>query len=586
MQQHGLAVGKVYRYALNGFSAMVPPGQLAQLRNDPAVLTVEPDLIVHVVSQTIPTGVSRIGTVLNNVAKINGVDERVNVDVAVIDTGVSAHPDLNVFARTDCVDNSLLVVLFGFPATCVDGQGDDGNSHGTHVAGTIGALDNDFGVVGVAPGARIWSVRVLDANGSAYLSWIIAGMDYVTQHASEIEVANMSFGWTGNSSAARTSVQNGVAKGVVFVAAAGNDGVDIYGADGLPGTADDFEPAAYPEVSAISALADSDGVSGGAGPATNYGPDDTLATFSNFSAHVPAGYTITSPGQKIDLAAPGVDILSTYPGGLYALGSGTSMASPHATGAFALYIAANGRATTAAGVNSIRQALIDASQQQSLWGPANTVDPDGFHEGLANVGSGSTPSNLAPAVTIKSPANNASFASGALISFSGTATDDHDGTLTSKLSWSSNKDGVIGSGGSFSKKLSDGVHIITASVTDSAGKVGSSSVTVKVGCVASVAKVTSITYSVTNRKRDLNSIVTLKDDCGKAVVGASISIVLSNSSSPLLIWQATGTTGSTGSETFLLPNAPNGTYKTQVVGVTATGLTWDGAYPSNSYTKR
>jgi hypothetical protein len=125
-RQHGLSIGVVYRDALKGFSAIIPPGRLAQLRNDPAVLTIEPDLIVRAVAQTVPTGIERIGTKLNSVAGIDGNDSRVNVDVAVIDTGIDyTHPDLNVFARTDCVDYDLFVILLGLPATCYDGQGTD-----------------------------------------------------------------------------------------------------------------------------------------------------------------------------------------------------------------------------------------------------------------------------------------------------------------------------------------------------------------------------------------------------------------------------------------------------------------------------
>ena len=120
---------------------------------------------------------------------INGGDDyRVDVDVAVIDTGVDfQHPDLNVVGGVTC--NNRLPLS----ATCKSG-GDDDHYHGTHVAGTIGALDNGIGVVGVAPGARIWPVKVLSSSGSGYSSQIIAGIDWVAANASTIEVANMSLG--------------------------------------------------------------------------------------------------------------------------------------------------------------------------------------------------------------------------------------------------------------------------------------------------------------------------------------------------------------------------------------------------------
>jgi subtilisin family serine protease len=586
-RQHGLSIGAVYRTAIRGFSAMIPPGQLKQVQNDPDVILVEPDLIVRAVAQTTPTGVQRIGATLNSIAAIDGSDSRVNVDVAVIDTGIDeTHPDLNVFARTDCVDYDFLAIFFGLPTTCYDGQGTDENSHGTHVAGTIGALDNGIGVVGVAPGARLWSVRVLDFDGTGYASWVIAGVDYVAQHAAEIEVANMSLGFAGNVASLRTAIQNTVNKGVVFVAAAGNDGLDVYGPDGVFGTSDDFEPAAYPEVSTISALADADGLSGGAGGPTAYGPDDTLATFSNFSAHVPVGNPVSSPGAKIDFAAPGVSIFSTLPvaSGGYGTGSGTSMATPHAVGAFALYIAANGRANNAAGVAAIRQAMINSAQAQSVWGPVNTNDNDGYREGLVYVGTGGPgPSNLPPVVTITQPSNGTKFNGGSTVTFAGTVADDHDTNLL--ITWTSSKQGNLGTGPSVSKQMVDGLHTITASSTDSGGKVGSASVQITVGCAPTQTKVTSITYSLSKSKRDLNSIVTVKDDCGKPVVGASVSIILWNWTKAGA-WTATGTTGQNGSETFLLRSAPSGQYETEITDVIATGLTWDGTYPPNSYTKK
>ena len=583
-QQHGLSVGVVYRNAIQGFSAMIPPGRVAQVRNDPAVLTVEPDLIVRAVAQTVPSSVERIGATLNSVAAIDGVDTRVDVDVAVIDTGVSAHADLNVVARTDCVDWDLFVVFFGFPATCVDGQGMDGNGHGTHVSGTIGALDNGFGVVGVAPGARLWSVRVLEADGTGYLSWLIAGMDYVAQHAAQIEVANMSLGWVGNSPAARAAVQSAVSKGVVFVAAAGNDRQDIFGPDGNFGTADDFEPAAYPEVATISALADSDGLVGGLGAATAHGPDDTLATFSNFSSQATAGNPVNSTGGGIDFAAPGVDIYSTLPGENYGKSSGTSMATPHAAGAFALYIAANGRAATAAGVAAIRQALIDAAQAQSLWGPVDTHDLDGKREGLVFAGSGSVPVNLAPTITINSPVNGTNFLSGATVLLAGTASDE-DGNLTASLSWSSSKDGFLGTGGSLSKVLTDGPHTITASAIDSKGKTGSSSVGITVGCLPTQVTVSSVTYALSRNKRDLSAIVSLRNDCGKPVVGATVSVYITNWTLAR-VWGGTGTTNASGQETFVVKGAPAGSYSTVVSEITGTNLTWDGETLDNSYVKK
>jgi subtilisin family serine protease len=148
---------------------------------------------------------------LNSVAKIDGVDDRVDVDVAIIDTGIDVdHPDPNVVASINCA-------RFG---GCASG-GNDGNGHGTHVAGTVGALDNSVGVVGMAPGARLWAVRVLNNQGSGQLSWIIAGIDWVTARSATIDVANMSLGCECTSSGMNTAISNSVDSGIVYAVAAG-----------------------------------------------------------------------------------------------------------------------------------------------------------------------------------------------------------------------------------------------------------------------------------------------------------------------------------------------------------------------------
>ena len=266
--------------------------------------------------QSMPTGIQRIFANTNPEISIDGVDDyRVDVDVAVIDTGVDfQHPDLNVAGGVTCS------APFIFWATCNTG-GDDDHFHGTHVAGTIGAYDNGIGVVGVAPGARIWAVKVLNSSGSGYSSQIIAGIDWVAAHAGTIEVANMSLGGAGFSQAEYDAIQGAIEAGVAFAVAAGNDDAD----------ANNYSPGGFDNVLSVSALADFNGLPGGGAASTCWGDvDDTLADFSNW-------------GPEIDVAAPGVCILSTYPleQGEYGTISGTSMASPHAAGALALLASAN-----------------------------------------------------------------------------------------------------------------------------------------------------------------------------------------------------------------------------------------------------
>jgi len=363
-----LEVSHVYQHALKGFAFHGSPDAI---REDPRVDYVEADAQRFTAMQTVPTGVDRIEADLNAIANIDGADDRVDVDIAIIDTGIDPdHPDLNVAGGVN------------FTGGSVDDWA-DAETHGTHVAGSAAALDNDIGVTGVAPGARLWALRVFDASGTGSVADIIASLDWVTANADTIEVANMSLGGIGFIQAERTAIANAVDAGVVVVVAAGNDARDIYGPDGQLGTSDDTAPAAYPEAMTISALADSDGQPGGLGAPTSAGQDDSFAAFSNFANSVVSNNPVTSPGAAIDLMMPGVDILSTVNGGDYGLLSGTSMASPHAAGLVSLFIAANGRdfdnngVLDADDVYGIRQALIDTAMPQDSANGMNTLnDPD------------------------------------------------------------------------------------------------------------------------------------------------------------------------------------------------------------------
>ncbi len=244
--------------------------------------------------------------------------------VAVIDTGSGPHADLNIVGGKNCST--------GKPTNY-----NDGNGHGTHVAGTIGARDDSSGVVGVAPGVPIYSVRVLNNAGSGTWSSVACGIDWVTANAAlkGIKVANMSLGGSGsddgncgnsNNDALHKAICGSVAAGVTYVVAAGNSNADFAG----------FVPAAYNEVLTVAAEADFNGQPGGGAAATcRTDVDETPADFSNFT-------TVGSSDVGHTIAAPGVCILSTWKGGGYNTISGTSMASPHVAGTAALCIASGG----------------------------------------------------------------------------------------------------------------------------------------------------------------------------------------------------------------------------------------------------
>lgn len=352
----GGQVGHIYSSALRGFVVKLPRGaNAARLREDPRVEFIQQDGIAqafdHVASE-IPTGVNRVNAELNPTT----VAGSLGWGIAVIDTGIQMnHPDLNVVGGASFVKGKR--------------SPNDDNGHGTHVAGTIGARDNGTGVVGIAPGAPLYAVKVLDRNGSGFWSDVIKGVDWVTQNAGKIAVANMSLGGSSpngddgncgntNGDALHKAICASTAAGVVYTVAAGNSSAN----------AKDFVPAAYDEVLTVSALADSDGKPNGVGPATAYGEDDTFATFSNF-------------GADVDVIAPGVNIRSTYLNGGYATSSGTSMASPHAAGGAALWMARNGRPATGNAKDlAVRAILNQTSESTGLF----KGDPDGAPEPTLN----------------------------------------------------------------------------------------------------------------------------------------------------------------------------------------------------------
>ena len=351
-ERHGDDPLGVYEHALTGYAADMTAADAAELLQDSDVAYVQEDQVVEAFDQDIPNGIARVFAPDNPNLQIDGQENYVpDVAIAVLDTGVDGnHPDLNVVDSVNCTSG-----------TCVPNSATDGNGHGTHVAGSAAAIDNDLGVVGVAPGADVWNVQVLTAGGSGSLAGIAAGVDYVTANAAQIGVANMSLGCEGCTDQALTqAITNSVAEGVAYAVAAGNSARD----------AANFFPANHPDVLTVSSMADSDGAPGGnGGPLTcRADQDDTLSTFSNF-------------GATIDIAAPGSCIISTMPGGGYGSMSGTSMAAPHAAGGLALLAVGEAKPTDRAGVLAIYDTLTSAGNHD--W---NDTSGDGIHEPLLDVG--------------------------------------------------------------------------------------------------------------------------------------------------------------------------------------------------------
>ena len=297
-------VEHVYGTAIKGFSVKMAPGQLKQLENDPAVKYIEEDQIISLrlpdlkikkgkpikpdpspdpePTQEIPWGITRV----------HGVDEYQGTSKAwIVDTGIDLdHKDLNV--------NTTLSK--SFVVTDRKSNPDDQNGHGTHVAGTIAAINNDIGVIGVAPGAELVSCRVLDRRGSGSFSWTVAALDYIATEGigKSGDVVNMSLGPSVRyiDTAVDDAVKYVASKGIKISIAAGNESDDCSY----------YSPAHNngANIYTVSAM---------------WNNDRFASEFSNY-------------GAPVDYAAPGVYILSTWKDGGYNTISGTSMAAPHVAG--------------------------------------------------------------------------------------------------------------------------------------------------------------------------------------------------------------------------------------------------------------
>lgn len=265
------------------FLAHLTTGQAAELQQDPAIATVEPDRVMSICSCV---DVTTSGTLLWNIKQTSfgRGDLQTTKTVWIVDTGVDTdHPDLNVDTQRS--------------RSFISGQTsvEDENGHGTHVAGIIGAKNNSVGVTGVASGARLVALKVLNQLGEGRLSGIIQAVNYVVQNGKAGDVVNLSLGGEGTSATLDRVIRQAADAGILFAIAAGNESEN----------SDNYSPARvnHPNVFTVSAM----------------DRNNQFASFSNF-------------GSSVDVAAYGVRITSTYKDGRYATLSGTSMAAPHVAG--------------------------------------------------------------------------------------------------------------------------------------------------------------------------------------------------------------------------------------------------------------
>ncbi len=290
-------ISNSYSKVFNGVATKLSSDDVARLKTDKRIAYIEKDQMITLApppgkgpgngggepaGEEKPWGITRV----------NGGSGTANGVAWVIDTGIDLdHPDLNVVASR------------GFNAftSGKDGRSlDDGNGHGSHVAGTIAAIDNEIGVIGVAPGATVIPVKVLDSRGSGSYSGVIAGIEHVAANGGNGDVANLSLGGPPSSAVDNAVFVAARDSGVKFVLAAGNDGDD----------ANNHSPARVNGNNIYTISAMSNG--------------DNWASFSNFG------------NPPVDYCAPGVAVKSTWKDGGYNTISGTSMAAPHAAGVLLL----------------------------------------------------------------------------------------------------------------------------------------------------------------------------------------------------------------------------------------------------------
>jgi subtilisin len=349
----------VYSQVVKGFAIKITNEKvLEQLKNNPLVEYIGQDKTISAFinqkqtnsQQIIPTNIIRVDGE-QSFGLVNAHSKFVNADIAILDTGIDLdHEDLNVYHERSFIAGT--------------NSADDDHGHGTHLAGIAAAKDNSFGVVGIAPGARLWAIKVLESSGTGEISTLIKGLDYINQYANEVDVAILSLGCECESGSLDIAIHNTVKAGITLVVAAGNEGKD----------AATFTPANNLEVITVSAIADTDGKCGGNGPPSPYGADDMLASFSNF-------------GKVVDIAAPGVDIYSTFKANSYTKLTGTSMATPHVAGAAALYKSLHPEASP----NDVKSYLINSGTNLSDLCDGNghgyfAGDRDNFHEPLLYIG--------------------------------------------------------------------------------------------------------------------------------------------------------------------------------------------------------
>lgn len=523
VEKHGGKLKKVLKI-INGISARIPAEAWDSLKNNSNVEYIEIDAIAHASKgkplpgdplsnpQDTPWGINRI-----NAPQVWGQTSGASVKVAVVDSGAGSNSDLNIVGGYDFVNN--------------DSDPTDDNEHGTHVSGTIAAIDDGDGVVGGAHQASLYAVKVLDRRGSGSYSNIIAGIQWCIDNG--MQVINMSLGGSSDSQAMHDAIIAATNAGILVVVAAGNEAQS--------GNPVGF-PAAYEEVLSVGAT-------------------DINNNIASFSSH----------GYYVDIAAPGVNITSTIPNDRQDAFNGTSMASPHVAAVAALVISANPGMTPA----QVKARLIETATDLGSPGRDNY-----FGAGLVNAYLAlNPPVPLANDVGVTAVTAQAQAAINENIPVSVSVKNNGTNDESVTVSIGSEVQIVFLSAGSsdtlvFSHQIgpNPGTESITASASilvdeNSANDVLSTNVVVIDPSAVTVIYAGAISYS--DNKKNLFININVSDANTNPIANATVNINLYLNGS--LYASGAAATGSTGLVSFKLRNAPSGFYTTGINSISKTG---------------
>jgi len=601
------AGGEIYREfsIVNVIAARMTPQAAYGLGRSAGVAYVELDGPVYALDQTVPWGIDRVFGDESYSFETWGITRGGGVAVAILDTGIDEnHEDLpDLLGGVNTIDDTH--------------WGSDGRGHGTHVAGTVAALDNNLGVVGVGPEIGLYSVKVLDDGGGGTVESVVGGIEWAVQQG--VPILNMSLGTRDHYQTLKDACDAAYAAGHLVVASAGNEG--------NPGGRGDNVgyPAKYDSVIAVAAST----------------INDTRASFS-------------STGPAVELIAPGSGILSTVPGDGYDTYSGTSMASPHVAGVAALVLAADPGLSNA----QIRAILQETAEDLGL--SANHQGHGLVRADLAVRAAGETEPPPPPEEYVLSVSSTAGgsvtepgegefiYEEGTVVDLVAVAESDYqfvnwtgdtdtiadvnsasttitmngDYSITANfeekppatyydLTVSSGDGGSVTEPGEGTFTYEEGTVVDLVAVADSGyvfvewigdtgtiADVNSASTTITMNgdysitatfaesVVEGVVRVESITYSTRGGRlndRHLDVTLLLLDDQDNPVADASVSATLNRDDGSS--WNFQGTTGSDGTVIFSLNNHGSGCYSTEVTSVAADGLDWDGVTPENGYCK-